>query len=214
MNIFTKTLFQTKSKYNGDVKIVESFNERRLVAEGYTQSRNLNKNNLTGSYWDGFVNPLIKLKPDSRVLILGLAGGTIAKLLTKRFGLIAIDGVEIDPLMVELGQKYLDFTETNVNIIIADAKKFIKEARFKYDLVCVDLFAHGVVAVGTESKVFFEDIKNLLNPSGIVAINKIFSNNQELSNYVDFIHETYNRTDILLVRGSIRTDNVIVYAFN
>ncbi len=214
MNIFTKTLFQGKSKYNGEVKVIEGFSERRLIAAGYTQSRSLSKNGLTGSYWDGFVNPMIELDQDSRVLILGLAGGTIAKLLTKKFGLIMIDGVDIDPMMVELGQKYLDFSEKNVNIIISDALKFIKNARYKYDLICVDLFAHGDTAVGSESKEFFEDIKQILNKEGIVAINKLFTNNQALKNYVDFIHEIFNKTDILLVRGSVRTDNVLVYARN
>lgn len=212
MNIFAKTLFQTQSKYNGEVKILEFFAERRLVADGYTQSRSLNKAGLTGSYWDGFVNPMIKLNKDSRVLILGLAGGTVAKLLTKKFGLINIDGVDIDPLMIELGKKYLDFKENNVNVIITDALKFVKEARYKYDLICVDLFAHGDAAVGTESGGFFADIKNILNKDGLVVINKLFKTNNELKNYVDFLHNIFNKTDILLVRGSIQTDNVIIYA--
>lgn len=212
MNIFTKTLFQANSKYNGEVKVIEGFGERKLTAAGYTQSKALNKDGLTGSYWDGFVNPMIELKPDSRVLILGLAGGTIAKLLTKKFGLITIDGVDIDPMMVELGQKFLDFNEKNVNIIISDALKFIKNARFKYDLICVDLFAHGDVAVGSESKEFFVSLKQILNKDGLVVINKLFTNDQVLKNYVDFLHEIFNKTDILLVRGAIRADNVLIYA--
>lgn len=214
MNIFTKTLFQGKSKYNGEVKVISGFGERRLTAAGYTQSRSLNKDGLTGSYWDGFVNDIVKLNRDSRVLILGLGGGTIAKLLTKKFGLVAIDGVEIDPLMVELGQKYLDFNEKNVKIIIDDARKFIKNARFKYDLVCVDLFSHGDVVVGAESKSFFEDVKRSVSKDGVVVINKIFTNNEALKKYVDFLHEIFSKTNILLVRGSIRTDNVVVYAYN
>ncbi len=214
MNIFAKTLFQTKSKYNGEVKVVEGFGERRLMAAGYTQSRSLNKDGLTGSYWDGFVNPMIKLDKDSRVLILGLAGGTIAKLITKKFGLVTIDGVDIDPLMVELGQKYLDFNEKNVNIIIADGIKFLKDARFKYDLVCVDLFAFGDTAVGSESKGFFENVKRIVNKDGLVVINKLFTDNQALKNYVDFLNQIFDKTDILLVRGSVRTDNVLIYARN
>ena len=214
MNIFTKTLFQQTSKYNGEVKVIDGFGERRLVADGYTQSRVLNKNGLTGSYWDGFVNPMIKLRVNGRVLILGLAGGTIAKMLTQKFGLITIDGVDIDPLMVELGQKYLNFNEKNVNIIIADALKFLKNCRYKYDLVCVDLFAHGDVAVGAESEEFFQDIKKILNQGGLIVINNLFKNNQDLKVYVDFLHTIFNKTDILLVRGSIQTDNVLIYARN
>lgn len=214
MNFLVKTLFQGSSKHNGEVRVVESFGERRLIAAGYTQSRSLNKNGLTGSYWDGFIQNIPQLGKDSRVLILGLAGGTIAKLLTNEFGSIAIDGVEIDPLMVELGQKYFDFHEKNVNIIIADALKFIKDARFKYDLVAVDLFAHGDVAVGAESEDFFKNVKNLVKKDGVVVINKLFESNEKLKAYVEFIGEIFDKTNVLLVRGSIRADNIIIYARN
>ena len=183
------------------------------MADGYTQSRSLNKNGLTGSYWDGFVRNIPELERDSRVLILGLGGGTIAKLLTKRFGLISIDGVEIDPLMVELGRKYLDFKEKNVNVINQDALEFLKNTRYKYDFVGVDLFAHGDTAVGTESEQFFKKIKQALNKNAVVVINKIFTDRDSLKNYLDFIGSIFNKTDILLVRGGFSTDNVIVYAY-
>lgn len=214
MILFTKTLFQGVSPHNGDVKVYESFGERRLIAAGYTQSRSLSKNGLTGSYWDGFVRNIPELSKDSRVLILGLGGGTIAKLLTNKFGPIAIDGVEIDPLMVELGRKYLDFRERNVNVIYHDAKKFLKEARYKYDLVAVDLFAHGDVAVGVESEEFFASVKQVSNPKNTVIINKIFKTKEDLNKYVDFINKIFPRTQVQLVRGSVANDNVLIYARN
>lgn len=212
MNIFTKTLFQGISKFNGEIKVTEGFGVRRLVAAGYTQSRSLNDYGLTGSYWDGFINNIPNLKKDSRVLMLGVGGGTALKLLTNKFGPIAIDAVEIDPLMIELAEKYFDLTEKNVNIIIGDALKFIKDARYKYDLVCVDLFAHGDVAVGAGSKEFFAGIKKTIKDEGVVAINKLFFNKKDLDEYLDFIHQVFDRTEVLVVKGSLSNENVIVYA--
>ncbi len=213
MTFWAKTLFQGQSSRNGDIKVIESFGERRLIAAGYTQSRNLNKKGLTGSYWDGFIQNIPSLGKDSRVLILGLAGGTIAKLLTNKFGPIAIDGVEIDPLMVELGKKFFDFKEKNVNIIVEDALKFVSDARYKYDLVAVDLFSHGAVAVGTESEEFFIKVKKLVNSGGVVVINKIFEDKAALERYMAFIDSIFTTSDVLLIRGSVRTDNVIIYAY-
>lgn len=212
MILFPKTLFQGFSPHNGQVKVVESFGERRLIADGYTQSRTLNKHGLTGSYWDGFIRNIPDLERDSRVLILGLAGGTIAKLLTNKFGPIAIDAIEIDPLMVELGRKYFDLHEKNVNVIIADATKYLSEIRYKYDLIAVDLFAHGDVAVGVESESFFKKIKQILAEDGVVVINKIFTGRPQLQHYVDFVGGIFNRTQIQVVRGGVSTDNVIIYA--
>jgi len=212
VSIFLKTLFQGVSPYNGEVKVVESFGERRLIASSYTQSRSLNKKGKTASYWDGFVNNLPPVSRDGRILILGLAGGTIAKLITAKFGPVAIDGVDIDPLMVDLGRKYLDFKEKNVNVIIADALKFVDETRYKYDIVCVDLFARGDVAVGTESSEFFEKTKRLLTENGVVVVNKLYSTREALEGYLDFLHQIFGKTNVLMVRNSFRNENVIVYA--
>ena len=211
MTFWVKTLFQGTSPYNGEVKVTESFGERRLIAAGYTQSRSLNKDGLTGSYWDGFIKNIPELNLDSRVLMLGLGGGTGVKLLTTKFGLVAIDAVEIDPLMVELAKKYLDLKEKNVNIVVEDALKFVKEARYKYDLICVDLFSRGGVAVGAESKHFFQTLKGLLNEGGVVAINKLFTTHEDLQNYVSFLKQVFAQTQCLLVHGALRADNVIVY---
>ncbi len=213
MTLFTKTLYSGTSPHNGEIRVFESFGERRLVAAGYTQSRTLNKHGMTGSYWDGFVRNIPDLGKDARVLILGLGGGTIAKLLTKKFGLISIDGVEIDPLMVELGREFLDFKEKNVNVINQDAQDFLKETRYKYDFVAVDLFAHGDVAKVAESEQFFKKVKQVLSKDAVVVINKIFKDKENLNKYVDFIGGIFNKTDILLVRGGFSTDNVIVYAY-
>ena len=212
MNIFPKTLFHTTSKVNGEIRVVEGFGERRLIASSFTQSRSLNREGKTGSYWDFFVKNLPDLGRDSRILILGLAAGTIAKLLTDKLGNITIDGVEIDPKMVEIGREYFDFKEKNVNVIIADALKFVKEARFKYDLICIDLFAHGDSPIGTESRDFFEDVKKLMSNDCVVIINKLFTTKEEVDDYLQFLKEVFAETQVEYIRETFHCDNVIIYA--
>ncbi len=214
MNIFLKTLYQGKSDINGDLKVFESFGERRIVAAGFTQSRSLNNEGRTGSYWDGFVHNLPKLSLDDRILILGLGGGTIAKLLTNKYGNISIDGVEIDPVMVELGRKYLDFHEKNVNVSITDALQFLKATRYKYDIVCVDLFTHGDVAIGSNTKKFFEDVKKVMKADGLVIINKLYLGKEDLERYTNFIQEIFSNSELVLIKGFLRADNVVIHAKN
>ncbi|HBR71951.1 MAG TPA: hypothetical protein DEA27_04110 [Candidatus Moranbacteria bacterium] len=74
------------------------------------------------------------------ILILGLGGGTVSKLLRNKYPDAKITGVEIDPLMIELGKKYLDLDKYDIDIQIADAFVFLKNNRKKYDLVIVDTY--------------------------------------------------------------------------
>lgn len=102
-----------------------------IQAGGLTQS-----GGIVESIWKSTLKQ-IKAKNVLRILILGLGGGTVAKLLRKKYPDAKITGVEIDPMMIELGKKYLDLDKYNIDIKICDANKF----KFgKYDLVIVDMY--------------------------------------------------------------------------
>lgn len=74
----------------------------------------------------------------SSALILGLATGTVAKIINKKFKDAKIIGVEIDPAMIAIGKKYFDLDKIpNLEIVIKDANKYKFE---KVDLVLVDLY--------------------------------------------------------------------------
>ena len=192
---------------------MENSGVRRLVAGGHTQSQTLKPNGRTGQrYWDGMIPQDITLGVDSRVLILGLGAGTIAKIITKRFGPVVIDGVEIDPLMVELGRKFFAMNEPNLNIHTADAIDFVKEARYKYDLICLDAFVAGTVPKEIETKQFLEKVKGILAADGTVTINKIFSGKSEQENFENFVQSAFPVIESSVVRGDPKIDNVIVYA--
>ncbi len=105
-------------------------------------------------------------------LILGLGGGTVAHLLTKKFGPIPIDGVELDPIVVEVGKKFFDLDKlSNLNIITANAIDFVANpAGYQlpvtgYQLIIVDLYVGSRYPTEAESPAFFAGLKNLTRPS-------------------------------------------------
>ncbi|MEX0621807.1 MAG: methyltransferase domain-containing protein [Candidatus Woykebacteria bacterium] len=213
MSIWEKTIFKGHSSYSGDVKVTENSGVRRLVAGGHTQSQTIKSNGRTGQgCWDDMVPEDLSLSADSRVLILGLGGGTSAKILSKKFGPLVIDGVDIDPLIVDIGRKYFYVNEPNLNVHIADAKEFVKGVRFKYDLICLDVFIAGKIPEDIERKEFLSDIKNILAPGGVLSINKIFSGKEEQNNFEDLVRSVFPVVASHVVRGDPRLDNVIVYA--
>jgi len=213
MSIWEKILFEGRSKFNGEIRVSENFGVRRLIAGANTQSQTLNSKGKTGHrYWDDMVPANVHLGPDSRSLILGLGGGTTAQIITRKFGPVAIDGVDIDPLMVEIGHKFLGMDLPNLNIIIEDAAHFIEDARYKYDLICVDVFVAGDVPKEIESEKFFSSVKKSLLPAGLCSINKIFSGKQEMVVFENLVRKVFPDVRSHVVRGDPTLDNVIVYA--
>ncbi|HCI82041.1 MAG TPA: spermine synthase, partial [Ktedonobacter sp.] len=131
---------------------------------------------LTGWYWDYFLaapyfNPGFTPQQLHRVAIIGLAGGTIAHQFTQVYGPVPIDGVEIDPAIVSVGQRYFGMNEPNLHIHIADGRTYLNTTHNTYDVVAIDAFQQPYIPFQLTTKEFFESIKSHLSPTGVVALN-------------------------------------------
>ena len=158
-----KILEERKSKFNRDIKVVRS-----LGFGTYIQVNNLTQSGgIVETFWKETLRK-IKKEKITKVLILGLGGGTVSKLIKKYWPQSEITGVEIDPVMVELGKKYLGLG--NAEIIIQDAYEFIEKNKEKYDLVIVDLY------IGDEfpNKFEDEDFLKLLTKNKLVIFNRLY----------------------------------------
>jgi len=158
MDMFgTKVLEERKSKYTGDVKVVRSLGfGTYLQVGGITQSGGVNE-----EIWKKtlrFVNR--KSYIVNRCLILGLGGGTVARLIKEYWPEAKITGVEIDPVMIELGTKYLGLKRNEIEIEIGDAYDFNPR---DFDLVIVDVYCGDKFPKKFEDEVFLKKLaKNKL----------------------------------------------------
>ncbi|HNX10963.1 MAG TPA: fused MFS/spermidine synthase [bacterium] len=130
---------------------------------------------LTGYYYD-YLNVLpylLKSEEPKKVLIVGLCGGTIANQLSHFFpGELEIDGVEIDPKIINAAQKYFNINQTNTQIYNADGRMFLAGNSKKYDLIIVDAYAQEFYIPWTlTTQEFWGLVKENLTPTGIMAIN-------------------------------------------
>jgi predicted membrane-bound spermidine synthase len=106
-------------------------------------------------------------KPD--VLLLGLGGGTVAKQLET--GQEAnVDAVELDPRIAMLARRMFALGD-RTNIIIDDARHFIRTTQKKYDLVVFDVFKGEVPPSHALTLECFHEVKERLKPGGLVIIN-------------------------------------------
>ncbi|MEO8357972.1 MAG: fused MFS/spermidine synthase [Chloroflexota bacterium] len=126
--------------------------------------------------WDQFlVSPYFyaNRKPSDveRVAIVGLAAGTTARQLTAVYGDIQIDGYELDPKIVEVGQKYFGMTMPNLNIYIGDGRLGLERSPHKYDIIAVDAYRPPYIPPHMTTQEFFQIIASHLTDYGVLTIN-------------------------------------------
>jgi SAM-dependent methyltransferase len=131
----------------------------------------------TDGPWDYFtVAPLFGYhryegQRPANVLVIGLAGGTVARELTAAYGAVPIDGVEIDPRIIEVGRRYFAMNEPNLNPIAADGRYFLETSGKQYDLIVVDAYRQPYIPFHLATREFFEACRKHLTPNGVLAIN-------------------------------------------
>ena len=160
---------------------------------------------LIGWYWDYFLaapyfNAGFTPQKLHRVGIIGLAAGTIAHQFTRVYGPVPIDGVEIDPAIVDVGRKYFGMNEANLQVHVQDGRTFLETTSAQYDVVAIDAFQQPYIPFQLTTREFFTTIRSHLSSTGVVALNTA--------------HTTH---DYRLVQAFINTMSVIfpsVYVFN
>jgi spermidine synthase len=90
---------------------------------------------------------------------------------TQVYGPIPIDGVEIDPQIVEVGQRYFHMTEPNLRPIVQDARYFLRTTDKRYRVIGVDAYRQPYIPFHLTTREFFEEVRDHLAPNGVVAIN-------------------------------------------
>lgn len=135
--IGTTILEERESKYNGHLRVVNTWGMGNYIqANGLTQS-----GGIVESIWKSALKKIKDSKNQKikNILILGLGGGTLAKLLRKKYPTAKITGVEIDPIMVELGTRHLGLDTSDIEVKIQDVNDYCLMPN-AYDLVIVDMY--------------------------------------------------------------------------
>lgn len=132
---------------------------------------------LVDGVWDYFLiipyfnNPPYKESDVRNVLIIGSAAGTISKAYSGIYGPIPIDGVEIDPGIVEVGRKWFEMTEPNLDVHVQDGRYFLANTSKTYDVIAVDAYRPPYIPFHLTTREFFQEIYDHLNEDGVMAIN-------------------------------------------
>lgn len=108
------------------------------------------------------------------LLVIGLAAGTIARQYTEVYGGILIDGIEIDPGIVEAGARYFDMnahTLPNLTVYVQDGRYMLNHIERRYSVIGVDAYRPPYIPWHLTTVEFFEEVKEHLTDDGVVAVN-------------------------------------------
>jgi spermidine synthase len=170
-------IFETESAYNY-IQVIELSGTRYLrLNEGQGIHSEYNPQTLEyGGPWQQFlVGPFFYTKRQpgdvNRIAIVGLAAGTTARQAAAVFPNVVIDGFEIDPKIVDVGQRYFDMNMPNLNVIVQDGRWGLENSPEKYDLICLDAYRPPYIPPHLTTQEFFRIAAEHLVPKGVVVIN-------------------------------------------
>lgn len=227
VNIFTglqapKVIYETDSKYNGHIQIVEFSDVRRVVVDGYTQSVSPHAKQVQRLYW-GKVIQILKenFSTLNNVLLLGLGGGTLPHLISQNFPGVYITSVEIDQTMVDIANQYFNLGAVqNLRVIVDDALRVVIEpnkygfSEHGFNALIVDIYSGEKYPDLGKSGNFIAAVKNLVAPGGLVIFNRIYREHHqdEVNTFIDYVSDFFENVKNLVVAGHTNSDNVLIYA--
>ena len=103
--------------------------------------------------------------------IIGLAAGTTSRELFAVFPRVKIDGVEIDPLIVEVGKRYFNMENPNLNVIVQDGRWALERSTEKYQVVSIDAYRPPYIPWHMTTVEFFQSVRAHLAEDGVMIIN-------------------------------------------
>lgn len=140
----------------------------------------------------GFEN----IKNLNSILVLGVAGGSVIKTLVNEINFKGeITGVEIDPEIISLANKYFNLDEIqNLTIIIDDASKFVQKTSKTFDLVIIDIFQDNSMPEFLFESEFVEKTISLLNPGAHLLFNTMINSKADQERNKHFVNH-FNKAE-------------------
>lgn len=193
---------ETESAYQY-ISIVETPDQTRYLLYnegGGIQSTYNPTAYLTGFYYDFYnlLPYLVETDQPKRVLIIGSAGGTIARQLDHFLGSdVVIDGVEIDQKVIDLAREHFDLDQINATFYNQDGRMFLRTSQNRYDLIIVDAYQQEIYIPFTlTTSEFWHLIQNHLTDTGVLAlnINSIARDSPLLTSVVNTVASTFPNT--------------------
>ena len=171
-------IFETESSYNyiqvlqdGDYRYLR-LNEGQGIHSIYHPEQLVYQGPWMQFLAAPFFNPApYTLEDVGSYAIVGLAAGTTARQATAVYGAIPIDGYEIDPEIIRVGQKFFDMNQPNLHAIPEDGRVGLAQSDRQYTVIGIDAYRPPYIPWHLTTQEFFAEVHDRLAENGVLVIN-------------------------------------------
>jgi spermidine synthase len=110
----------------------------------------------------------------TRVLMVGLGGGSVQKRFWRDYPQVTIDVAELDPKVVDVAHQYFAVREDpRLRITVQDGRLFLRKTDQRYDLILLDAYFAESIPFHLTTSEFVQLAHSHLAPGGIIVSNLI-----------------------------------------
>jgi spermidine synthase len=136
----------------------------------------------------------VAYNPGARdVLFIGLGAGSSEKAMLRDFPAMRLHAVEIDPVVVDVAQRFFAVPEDDprLQISIGDGRRFLADEERRWDAIVVDAFFADAIPFHLVTREFLQLAQSRLNPGGVIVTNAIGAIEGPGSRLFRSIYRTY-----------------------
>ena len=111
-------------------------------------------------------------QPVESLAIVGLAGGTIARQYHNIYGEIPIDGIEIDPTLIDVARGWFGMDAIpGLRTWAADGRVALRQLPRQYSVIALDAYRPPYIPWHLTTVEFLQEARDRLLPTGALAVN-------------------------------------------
>lgn len=148
----------------------------------------------------------------SRVLLVGLGGGSLAKFIYHRLPDTVIEAVEISPQVVAIAKHYfqLPAEDSRFRIVVGDGAEHVARPGSDFDVIAVDGYDAESLVEALSQSAFYRDCRARLSQGGILVVN-LWGGDRQFDENLKRIEESFPAGTLCL--PAEKPGNIIVFAF-
>lgn len=215
MSFFSRWRWRKSVSDDESVYVTERYGVRSLhIGSDTIQSsmRLARPNDLELAYTRSMMAFLLFQSAPSRVLMVGLGGGSLAKFVYHQMPETANEVLEINPQVVAVARRMFELPacDARLSVRVCDAAEFIARDGPAYDTIMVDGYDGECQVEALSSRDFYTDCRRRLDAGGMLVVN-LWGSDRAFGDYLQRIESCFQAGTLCL--PAERPGNVIVLAF-